>query len=142
MKSLIVAALAFALVAFARYKIFELDEKPTPKLYDKPVFIRQLSLPKTAFPPNCDRSSTDSNQLIKMEGALVTAPRAAQKLPQTADVKQLLVQQFVTGSGHKVNLVSAQYPDVATLQRLADSYKPPLYHIVDYYLTVIDADNE
>jgi len=140
MKGLIVAVLAFALVAFARYKIFELDDKPTAKLYDKPVWLRQLSLPEKELPEGYTRAPTDNPRPVKLEGAYVTVSKlSTANLPQQNDVQEVLVQSLVSRSGQPATIVTARYPNREVLERLAESYKAPHYLITDVYLTWFDA---
>ena len=144
MKGLLFAILAFALVAFARYKIFELDEKPTAKLYEKPVWLKTLALPRDEIPANYGRTSDEASAVVKLDGALTQVPRlAAANLPQQTEIQELLIQAFQSSSGHKVNLVTARYPSVDALARLGtERFPAPKYHVVDHCLTYIDADDE
>lgn len=144
MKGLLFATLVFAAVAFARYKIFELDEKPTSKLYEKPVWLKTLLISKDAIPANYSRTSADDASTVKLEGAHVQVPSLASvNLPQPTEIKELLIQSYVSSSGHKVNVVTARYPGREALARLLrPEHKPPRYHVIDHCLTWFDADDD
>lgn len=144
MKGLLFATLVFAAVAFARYKIFELDEKPTAKLYEKPVWLKSLLLSKDTIPENYSRTSPDNASPVKIDGAYVQVPRLSTAgLPQQSEVQEVLIQSYVGSSGHKVNIVTAAYPTRDLLERLATaSFKPPRYHTIDHFLSWFDADDE
>lgn len=142
MKGLFIAALMFAAVAFARYKIFQLDEKPTSKLYEKPVWLRQLMMVKDAVPSGYQRTTPDHAPTVKADGAYLAVPRLTNaNLPQQSDIQEFLIQSFQDGSGHRVNIATARYSTVEAVQRLSDQYKPPRYHLADHFLTYIDADD-
>lgn len=144
MRGLIFGTLVFALVAFARYKIFELDEKPTSKLYEKPVWLKQLLIGKDLIPSAYGRTSDDKASAVKVDGAYVQVPRLANAaLPQQTDIQEFLIQSYVDASGHKVNVVTAKYPSRDALERLGtERLKAPRYFAIDNYLTWIDADDE
>lgn len=144
MKGLLFAIVAFAAVAFARYKIFELDEKPTAKLYEKPVWLRQLLIPKDQIPSGYGRTSGDVPNAVKLDGAMTQVPRlASANLPQQSDIQEVLVQAFASSSGHKLHVVTARYPTVDALARLGvERFTAPKYHVIDHCLTVIDGDDE
>lgn len=144
MKGLLFAIVAFAAVAFARYKIFQLDDKPTAKLYEKPVWLRTLLLHKDSIPDSYGRTSPDDASPVKLDGALIQVPRlAGANLPRQTEIQELLLQTYQSSSGHKVSIVTARYPSAEALAELAGSrFTPPRYHIIDHCLTWLDADDE
>jgi hypothetical protein len=145
MRGLIFATLLFAAVAFARYKIFDLDgAQPTSAMYDKPVWLRSLVLPKASIPQGYTIVGAENPHPIKADRALNEVPQLSKaQLPQPSEITEYLVQSFAGTMGDKVHVVTARYANKQAAERAGlDRYKGPKFYVVDYYLTWIDSPTD
>lgn len=145
MRGLIIACLLFAAVCFARYKIFDMDgPQPTAALYDKPVWMRSLVIPKASIPQGYTVVGSENPSPMKADRALQEVPQLAKaQLPQPGEITEYLVQSYAGTMGDKVHVVTARYTNRQAAERAGvDRYKPPRYHVVDYYLTWFDSQTD
>jgi hypothetical protein len=145
MKGLIFATLLFGLVVWARYEVFDLDApKPTAALYDKPVWMRMLAVPRAQSPSGYNLTTVENPAPVDAATAHQQVPRLSQAgFPQPGEIKEYLVQSWAGTMGDKVNLVTARYHTKEALEQAGGGrMKPPRYHVVDYYLTWIDVGDD
>lgn len=145
MRGLFIAALLFAAVCFARFKIFELDgPKPTAALYDKPVWMRSLVLPKAGIPQGYTVVGAENPSPVKADRAVQDLPQLSKaQLPKASEITEYLVQSFAGTMGDKVHVVTARYANRQAAESAGiDRYKPPRFHAVDYYLTWFDSQTD
>jgi len=149
MRALIVMTGLFVCFVVARFYVFNMDApKPTPKMYDKPVWLRMLEIPKENVPqgysqtigsdtgkhPSIVKADTIRSSFSRIENA---------NLPRSDAISEYLVATYSGPLGEKAAVITAQYKTTNALEGLnLERYREPHFMVLDHQITWIDAETD
>ncbi|MBI4861250.1 MAG: hypothetical protein HY815_13475 [Candidatus Riflebacteria bacterium] len=150
MRGLVIMTTLFFGFVLARNHVFKMDApKPTPDLYNKPIFIWMLRIPRQLTPQGFSTPDQAPQQtfLPKTVSPAEIAQRVPQigraDLPNQKAIHEYLVDVYTGTLGEKVTIVTAGYKNREALTGLDPArVKAPRFLLMDHCLTWIDAESD